>query len=444
MSSQETAHRYRPSAPLRIPLQTGDGFSMSLFMWAAFWMPALTAGIAGVALIFFGHWLLGPLLALVGAFLVGAFWSFPRDVWVSRPCDLELDAQGLRVLGGYRGGTSIGWDDLDAAASGLRSAESLLATELVAVTRSGKRIPLAEGEEHDTFVAALDAFRASEGLAPVPPRHTKGHYQAVQLEGSAALTERGKKPSDPERRERVVVQVLKCNGCGAAACPVDAAHATCRYCEGQVRMSDALRERLREMSAKGALREKSRRALERLLAQPSAPITMALLGVLAATMLVSWLFSAAALVISISRGTLDGKLVLIALALPLLLALALAILASVVASRRVAVREVAIEFAAVAPERAGGPYGCRVCGAPLPELNEPVVPCAYCTASNVVHCARPRAPSRFEEQRHTLEETLESKRAEQVVRQIFLAVGGVPALYAAYLAFAALLERVMG
>ena len=416
---------------------------MTLFLWAAFWMPALATGIAGLALLFFGHWVLGPLIALVGAFLVGAFWSFPRDVWVARPCDLVLDSEGFRVLGGYRAGTSMRWDELDAGASGLKPGQSLLATELVAVARSGERVGLAEGEEHDTFVAALDAFRASEGLAPIPPRHSPGHYQAVQLRGTSSLVER-KKPSDPERAERVVVQILKCNGCGAAACPVDAPHASCRYCQGEVKMSDALRHRLRDMLANAALREKSRRALERLLAQPSAPLTMALLGVLAASMLASWLFSAAVVVLSIERGTLDFKLLLVGLALPLLLSVALAILASVVASRRVAVREAAVEFAAVAPDRAGGPYGCRVCGAPLPELAEPVVPCAYCASSNVVSSARPRAPSRVREQRQTLEETLESKRTEQIVRQIFFAVVGLPALYAAYLAAAALLEHLVG
>ncbi|HVJ14984.1 MAG TPA: hypothetical protein VM686_06070, partial [Polyangiaceae bacterium] len=96
--------RYRPSTTLRIPLQTGDGFAMSLFMWSAFWMPAAAASVAGLALLVFGHWIIGPLLALVGAFFVGAFWSFPREVLVAQPSDLELTPDGFRVIGGFHAG----------------------------------------------------------------------------------------------------------------------------------------------------------------------------------------------------------------------------------------------------------------------------------------------------------------------------------------------------
>jgi hypothetical protein len=71
---------WRPTTRLTIPLQTGAGFAMSLFMWGAFWMPAAALAATGLLLLVLGHWLLGPTLALVGAFFMGAWWSFPRDV----------------------------------------------------------------------------------------------------------------------------------------------------------------------------------------------------------------------------------------------------------------------------------------------------------------------------------------------------------------------------
>jgi hypothetical protein len=421
---------------------------MSLFMWSAFWMPALATSIAGVALLFFGHWVVGPLLTLLGGFLVGAFWSFPRDVWVARPCDLELSSEGFRVLGGYRAGATMSWDTLDAAASGLRQGESLLSSELVAVARSGELMPLAEGEEHDAFVAALDAFRASDGLPPVPPRLARGHYEALQLRDSKARDQRDKrrprKGEEPKDAPRVVVDILHCKNCGAPACPVDAPHATCRYCQGEVRMPDPLRHRVREMMKSAALRERSKRALERLLRQSSAPITMALLGALTVLMLASWLLGAASVVLSVPRGSLGLRLVLTSLAAPLSCAVALSILASVVASRRVAVSAVAVDFAAVAPERPEDPFGCRVCGAPLPEREEPVVRCAYCASESVLRSARPRAPSRVKEQADRLEESLSSQRTEQQVRQIFFALVGLPALFGAYLAAVALVRHIAG
>jgi hypothetical protein len=437
MRAPELPRRFRPSATLRIPLQTGDGFAMSLFLWSAFWMLALAACVAGLVLLAFGHWIVGPLLALVGAFFVGAFWSFPRDVWVARPCDLELTPDGFRVLGGFRAGAGMRWDQLDAAASGLRLGKALLAMELVAVTRSGELVPLAEGEEHESFVAALDAFRASEGLEPVPPRFSSGHDQAVRLRGDSSRSVQQEQPSR-DRGQPVVVEIIRCKRCGAAACPIDAPHTICRYCDHPVPMLRSVRRRLREASSRAALQERNRRALQRLLKQPSAPITLALMDALAVFMVACWLLCAAVVGRAVNRSMLDFELALSAIAAPLLLAVVLSIMASVVSSRRAAVRAVAVDFAAIAPAEAGKPHGCRVCGAPLPELDQPVVRCAYCESSNVLSCARPRAPAGVKDRAHEVEETLAHQQSEQIVRFIFLVVVGAPALYGAAVALARL------
>ncbi len=211
---------------------------------------------------------------------------------MARPCDVELDQQGFRVIGGSHAGVHLTWDELDVSASGVRDGAALAADELVAATRDGKLVPVAEGEELDSSV-----------------------------------------------------------------------------------------------------------------------FTLALL-----------------------RGSLSLLLTLYALAAPLLLTILLALVASLVVSRRVAVRAVALDFAAVAPTEPGKPCACRVCGAPLPQLDAPVLRCAYCSSSNILSSARPRAPSHVQDQAKSLEDTLEAQRSEQLVRVIFLTLAGLPALWGAWAA----------
>jgi hypothetical protein len=425
----EPERRYRPTTPLCLPLQTGNGFAMSLFMWGFFWMPALAVAATGVLSLVLGHWILGPILALTGAFFMGAFSSFPREVWVARPCDLQLDAHGFRVIGGHHAGVSLSWEELDAKASGLRDGAALLSRELVAVTRDGRRVPVAEGEERASFEAVLNAWRASAGLEPTPE-------QSGGRKKKRGASEQSAQP------QAVKLELISCGRCGAAACPQDAATAPCLYCGEAVPMLEGLRRRLRDVSSHAALKARSHKMLERVLKQPRAPITMALLGLLAAGMLGAWLFGGVVFARALLAARLDLQLVLLTLAAPLLITLSLTSLASVVAARRVALRAVAVDFAAIAPPAPGKPCSCRVCGAPLPQLDLPVVPCAYCTSFNVVSCARPRAASRVQDQIRTLEETLESQSAEQIVRYIFVAVIGLPALWAALFALRALWLRL--
>jgi hypothetical protein len=389
---------------------------MSLFMWAGFWMLALAVLLLGVLLLVLGHWIVGPLLALTGAFFLGAFASFPRDVWVARPSDLELDATGFRVVGGYHAGRALDWESLDAAASGVTGGRAVGSEVLFATTRDGRKVELAEGDEHESFRAVLDAFRASAGLEPLvaPARSKPAH--------------------DPDEKQRVAtprVELVRCAHCGAVARPYDAPSVNCLYCDQVVSLPQALRERLREARSHKALSRRSQKLLERALSQPRAPQAMALLGVLGLGTVLTWVFDGVVVARAIVRHTLDPQLVLYAIAAPLLAALALCLLASVVAARRVAVRAISIDFAAVAPPAPDKPCSCRVCGAPLPEQEGLVVRCAYCSSPNVVASARPRKPVRLREQVTDLTETLDAQSAEQWARYIFLLLFGAPALWAA-------------
>jgi hypothetical protein len=407
---------------------------MSLFMWGFFWMPALAVTAAGLLTLLEGHWVMGPILALVGAFFMGAFWTFPREVWIARPCDLELDAEGFRVVGGHHAGVKLSWDELDAKASELRDGAVVATQKLVAVTRTGQRLPVAEGEERESFEAVLNVWRASAGLEPL-----KEQAKAEKKRKKKKQGRQGETASEPGG---VQVTLVSCHRCGAAACPRDSATTPCLYCSEAVAMPDDLRQRLRDISMRAVLKERSQKLLERLLAQPRARSTMLLLGVLAVAMLAAWLFGGFVFARSLFGGRLDLEVVLLALVAPLLLTLSLACLASLVAVWRVAVRSVAVDFAAIAPPYPGKPCSCRVCGAPLPELALPVVRCAYCSSFNVVSCARPRPPSRVQDQVSTLEETLASQSAEHIVRWILVAVVGVPALWGAVAALRALWLRV--
>lgn len=416
LTTARTPTRYRPSSTVCIPLQTGNGFAMSLFMWAGFWMLALAVLLLGVLLLLLGHWIAGPLLALTGAFFLGVFASFPRDVWVARPSDLELDARGFRVVGGYHAGRTLDWESLDAAASGVIDGRAAGAEVLFAATRDGRKVELAEGDEHESFRAVLDAFRASAGLEPL---------------AAPSRSERAVEPDEPARVVTPRVELVRCAQCGAVARPYDAPSVTCLYCNGVVSLPEVLRQRLREARSHEALSRRSQKLLERALSQPRAPQAMALLGALALGTVLTWVFDSIVVARAIVRHTLDPKLVLCAIAAPLLVALALCLVASVVAARRVAVRAISIDFAAVAAPAADKPCSCRVCGAPLPEQQGLVVRCAYCSSPNVVASARPRKPGKLRERVDDLTETLEAQSAEQWARYIFLTIFGAPALWAA-------------
>lgn len=389
---------------------------MSLFLWAGFWMLALAVVLVGLLLAILGHWAWGLLLALIGAFFLGAWASFPRTVWISRPCDLELDPQGFRVVGGYHAGRALDWDSLDARSSGLVSGAAIGTEVLFAATRDGRKLPLAEGDERDSFHAILDAFRASAGLEPL----------------EAPLTA---PPLDPDKERAETpdlrVELVHCQQCGAVARPYDAPSVACLYCSHDVTLPETLRARLRDFRSHEALSRRSQKLLQRALSQPRASQATALLGALTLVIIATWLFDSFVVARGLVRHTLDAKLFVCALAAPLLATLALCSLASVVAARRVAVRAVSVDFAAVAPPEPGKPCGCRVCGAPLPDQESMVIRCAYCSSPNVVATARPRKPRRLRHQVSSLTDTLEAQSAELWARYIFVAVVGAPALWGA-------------
>lgn len=427
MESPATSQRYRPERPLRLPLLTGNGFSMSLFMLGAFFTPVVALAATGVLLSCLGHWLLGPLLTLVGAFFIGAFWSFPRDAWVARPSDVVLDETGFRIEGGYRNGVSLRWDELDAKASRIRDGSSVLLRELVAAKPGGALVPVAEGDETGAFEALLDVWRAAGGLPP--------QSAAKEVKATRKGRKRGKQATPvASPPEPVTVEIVTCGNCGAAARPDDAPTTPCLYCGTAVPMRETLRQRVREFSSHLLLEARSQRLLERLLAQPTASFTMAPLAVLAAAMFTSWLFGAGVFTLSLLRGTTTLQLVFCALVAPFLFTVLLGLLASVVVSRRVAVRAVALDFAAVAPPAPGKPCGCRVCGAPLPPTEAALARCAYCDSTNVLASARPRVPTGVKDHAKSLEDTLEGQRAEQWMRLIFLVLAGTPALWGAWAA----------
>jgi DNA-directed RNA polymerase subunit RPC12/RpoP len=422
--------RYRPSSKLCIPLQTGDGFASSLFLWAGFWMLALAVALVGLLLLILGHWIGGPLLMLIGAFFLGAWASFPRAVWVSRPCDLELDARGFRVVGGYHAGRALDWDSLDASASGLDRGEAVGAEILFAATRDGRKLPLAEGEEADCFRAVLDVFRASDGLEPLETPDEAADTPAEERTGK-----------EPPQAKPAAVELVHCGQCGAVARPYDAPRVACLYCGHDVPLPDALRERLREFRSQTALSKRSQKLLERALSQPRASLAMTLLGALALAIIATWLFDSVVVARAIVHHALDFKLFVCALAAPLLVTLALCTLASVVSARRVAVRAISVDFAAIVPSEPGKPCSCHICGAPLPEHEGMVVRCAYCSSPNVIATARPRRTRPLRDQVHSLTETLEIQSTEQISRYIFVSVIGAPAMWGAIAALRVLWPR---
>ncbi|MDC0723655.1 hypothetical protein [Nannocystis bainbridge] len=433
--------------PIRIPLFTGDGFAEDLG-FVGVWTAACTVTLAAIPLLATGHWIVAVLVLLVGSFLAAAWWSFPAHAWAQRPADVYIAREGLRVVGGAADGVRLAWADVDPARCAVVQDDGIFMRRLVIASRDGGSVVLARGDELASFTAVLDVLRAYNGLDPLPDgvvaefdpnalteARGRGKKRRKQHRPEAMEREQPKPAAlrPPEPRPADAPDVVGCPGCGAAVAPADAPAVQCRHCGAACAMPELLRTRLREVSRGAALAARNHRRLRRLLAQPRAGWTQALVLGLAGLPVLLWLLALAIFSALLWRDALDGAAFVGLFAPPLLLGISLPIAAGLYTCRRRAVRVLTLDFAATPPDRAGSPLRCRVCGAPLAAADDGlVVGCAYCRASNIVAVATPRTPIRQERQATTIDDAVGMFQAELLFRVIGFAVFAVPGLVLAW------------
>jgi hypothetical protein len=182
------------------------------------------------------------------------------------------------------------------------------------------------------------------------------------------------------RAEPLEAVTLLCGSCGAPALLEGVASIRCRRCGALERLPD---DQLRRHEI---LDHRFRDAVRRDLALRGLVSAYARTydGAPARAWLVPALFGAAALLAGLVRaGTRDGVVVAV-LVTSVVLVLAGAVRASHLLARRAYVRHVRPHIVALAPAAPGEPFGCRVCGAPLPSARTAHRACRHCASTSIV------------------------------------------------------------
>lgn len=372
---------------LRLPLQTG---SQAIF----------GAAVGSVLLA-----LAVPLLIPV-PFVMGAFWlllvsalfafvggSFLADAWRARPSDVELDAEGLRILGGPRDGLTLAWARVGSCKL---EPKPEYGTGLILVV--GKDELLIATTMDDDEEASLDAVRrtldALRDPTPAPPQ-------------------------EPAAETRI----LACPKCGGITAPSAAPRVACGFCAATIDMPAAIREKV---SASARL-TKSRTSIERY----ASRFVQSTLSRARAAMVPTYLAVAAwlvAIVVGISmyvHGTSSAwGILFLVVALGFLAPGVTALFGGVLIGRQAA-PILALHLGARPPARPGEPHACRCCGGPLPEPAAGVVTrCIFCDADNVLGMSIGREAASAELQAGLLEATVSrTRRARSKWQRVGLGVG---------------------
>ncbi len=188
------------------------------------------------------------------------------------------------------------------------------------------------------------------------------------------------------RHERDPDGVIHCRNCGGPAAPSEAARVLCRYCGQEVAIPASAHEQLRALESLDASRAESERLLRRLLRQPGATATNALVLLALPPLISGW--PLASIVFDEffqTRRLFDWTHGVALFAGATSFTWGLSWLVRAFVGGRAAVRIIASRFAAVPSIVPGAPCRCRECGAPLPESpsDRLVVLCAYCRCENL-------------------------------------------------------------
>lgn len=388
----------RADRSLRLPLQIGTSSLLSLARGSLFAVPGIILfSVAVVIIIWLGD--LGDasgyiflVLATPGMVTCGFAWKHLKRARAERPSDLLVTRDGFSIDGGPLHRRRVRWVDIT-------------------------KVELEQGpktkDDDDSdlrLVKVTYTYREDQHTLVLASAERAGEQQS--LRDLAATIEAATKPDTAAKPTAKAANLLTCPGCSAALVPVDVAAIKCPYCEHEVAIPDELRTQLRDALA---VQSRPDKAIAKLLVQPGATLVGTLFVITAVFMMVAWPVAIVLMGLEYARGTLTFVHVLFLIGF-----VASSILGfyGVIRTRlvdRQALRLVAIEFAAVEPAKAGEPYRCQRCLAPLPALADAkiVARCVYCSADNVLGLHLGREASIAREETQSLDRALAVRTHER-------------------------------
>lgn len=438
----------KPDHVIRMPLQSGVSSIWSLARAGATLVP-------GLALLVSSVWVLIALGEQYGklAFWAAAIaattgvlflWFAGQHIWLAmltRPSDVVLDGEGIRVDGGRFAGhyswqqvigsqcrvescsvkrVTMGYILLKTASiiymlSQKRGAvwiverPDVLVDRLLLRLNDGTTIVAAEAErpiEKESLCALRDTIEASDVDEPRPAA------------GHRALAE------DCQRTRQIAL--LVCPSCGAPCAPSETGVVQCRHCATRVPVPEDLRQRVEAQRRVSEGSRSTQDILRQLVGMPGAAGTLGFMSVAALYMLAAWLLPIGWLPVLWAYGRLDAVAVTALIVSPLAIILALFFLLRAHVTDRQALRLLTMQFGARSPERPGDPYGCRRCGAPLPERQgEVLVTCPFCNAENILSLDLRRDVQPVETQQTSLAEALSQRQKERMLWGVLTGVAAV-------------------
>ena len=369
---------------VRLPLQIGTTSLWSMTRAALLLVPGvllLPFGlVGGIGALYVGDG--GEVSVGIAAVLIGTPFML---IWIAllqlggmlraRPSDAVLDAAGLRVEGGVHGGVQLPWAQLDPRRCSLRDV-------------TDKQLTLGDmykTEQEATGTAMTHLVVERDEQAPLVLAEAEAPEERASLAALFASIQAGAWRGEAEEAGPVDADVVRCAGCGAAVVPGTDERVKCHRCGAAVAMPEDVRRRVQTAAEGRSARQQAAGLVTRLIDQPGA-VRINLLFVLGgAAMLLAWPGSLGIGIWNYLRDDLDATRVLSLLVFPLALIPGLYALLRMQLVDRFALRLLTLDLGAREPARAGDPYGCHACGAPLVVgPGEVVVRCVYCAADNVL------------------------------------------------------------
>ncbi len=407
--------------------------------------------------------------------------------WRYRPSDLVIEERGVRIVGGGRHGFTAAWAGIAQTPCEVKTSERMVITirgliaalfesdldehfyrfhlgsELVAETDSLREAdsfreiaaamaerasPPTDADLTREVVAAAahekaahdddddddddehdddndddnddddDEPMATDRRARKRHRDKARRHAAAETERATAAARRAA-PTGPAPE----IAIVTCAGCGAAVAPCDADEAVCAYCATRIPIPAELRVRVRAVAHLTAQARRAEGVVVKLLDQPSARATTKWIAASTVFIVAAWPLSVGMYVDLARAHRLTVELGVCLAALPFLLVLDGFFLSRLRLVDRVALRSLALTFAARAPAREGGPPGCRACLGPLPALTTTVIDCAYCGAANVTRVDLRGRARKTELSAASLEQALRGHQRERLGWRLATIVG---------------------
>jgi uncharacterized Zn finger protein (UPF0148 family) len=285
-------------------------------------------------------------------------WSVTklRRGWLYRPSDIVFDDEGLRIEGGTSTKLFLPWKEVEKLHVRVDSITEKgdVIDDTRHVLKIGDRV-IAEADDDIEAESFREIVRAVEGWT---------------------------KPNEPVKNEHAS-NMLSCSSCGAPLAPRDEEIATCAHCGAKTDVPQEVRDRVRAATKLEQHSKKAERLVAKLLDQPGAKSTTALLWISFALVAGAWPVTVWTGIHLYLLDEIRPLAIVGAGVLPFVLIADGFFLSRLRLVDRRALGELTLTFGASPPIADGEPLRCRACLAPLPRTTGVLVQCVYCSASNV-------------------------------------------------------------